>query len=123
MEKEYDFIAIGDTVTDAFIRISQASIMHTEDAQGNVDEELCFVNGAKIPYDYETTARTWPFGLALHAADFWKERRYLSKLAEKSRDFQFKANQVRDRDLPQTIIVVLGESSRYDRCDHVIKAD
>ena len=70
---------------------------------------------AKIPYDYETTARTWPFGLALHAADFWKERRYLSKLAEKSRDFQFKANQVRDRDLPQTIIVVLGESSRYDR--------
>lgn len=52
MEKEYDFIAVGDTVTDAFIRISQASVMHTEDAQGNVDEELCLVNGAKIPYDF-----------------------------------------------------------------------
>ena len=70
---------------------------------------------AKVPYEYETIARTWPFGLGLHAADFWKERRYLSKLAEKSRDFKFKATQVRDNDLPQTIIVVIGESSRYDR--------
>ena len=52
MEQEYDFIAVGDTVTDAFIRIAQASVMHTEDAQGNVDEELCLVNGAKIPYEF-----------------------------------------------------------------------
>jgi glucan phosphoethanolaminetransferase (alkaline phosphatase superfamily) len=70
---------------------------------------------AKIPYEYETIARTWPFGLGLRAADFWKERQYLSKLVEKSRDFQFKATQIRDSDLAQTIIVVIGESSRYDR--------
>ncbi len=70
---------------------------------------------AKIPYEYETIAQTWPFGLGLHAADFWKEHRYLSKLAEKSRDFQFKATQVRNNDVAQTIIVVIGESSRYDR--------
>ncbi len=49
---EYDFMAIGDTVTDAFIRIQQASVMHTESADGSVDEELCFVNGAKIPYEF-----------------------------------------------------------------------
>ena len=70
---------------------------------------------AKIPYEYDTITRTWPFGLALHAADFWKERRYLSKLAEKSRDFQFQATQKRGSELPQTIIIVIGESSRYDR--------
>ncbi len=52
MDQEYDFIAVGDTVTDAFIRIQQASIFRTEDAAGNVDEELCFVNGAKIPYEF-----------------------------------------------------------------------
>ncbi len=52
MEKEYDFIAIGDTVTDAFIRIQQASVMHIENGAGEVDEELCFVNGAKIPYEF-----------------------------------------------------------------------
>lgn len=49
---EYDFIAIGDTVTDAFIRIQQASVMHIENGDGAVDEELCFVNGAKIPYEF-----------------------------------------------------------------------
>ena len=52
MDKEYDFIAIGDTVTDAFIRIQQASVMRTENSDGAVDEELCFVNGAKIPYEF-----------------------------------------------------------------------
>ena len=52
MDKEYDFIAIGDTVTDAFIRIQQASVMHIENGDGAVDEELCFVNGAKIPYEF-----------------------------------------------------------------------
>lgn len=52
MEQEIDFVAIGDTVIDDFIRIQQASVMHTENAEGMVDEELCFVNGAKIPYDF-----------------------------------------------------------------------
>jgi ribokinase len=52
MDQEFDFVAIGDTVIDDFIRISQASVMRTESAEGVVDEELCFVNGAKIPYDF-----------------------------------------------------------------------
>lgn len=50
--KKYDFVAIGDTVTDAFIRVKQASVLHVEDADGGVDEELCFTNGAKIPYEF-----------------------------------------------------------------------
>lgn len=52
MDQELDFIAIGDTVIDDFIRIQQASIMRSENPQGVVDEELCFINGAKIPYDF-----------------------------------------------------------------------
>ena len=54
MNQEFDFIAIGDTVIDDFIRIQQASIMRSENPDGMVDEELCFVNGAKIPYDFHT---------------------------------------------------------------------
>lgn len=54
MDKEYDFIAVGDTVTDAFIDIKQASVFRTESSEGVVDEELCFVNGAKIPYESAT---------------------------------------------------------------------
>ena len=49
--QEYDFIAIGDTVTDAFIKIDHASVIRREDEKGSVEEELCFTNGAKIPYE------------------------------------------------------------------------
>lgn len=51
-EETFDFIAIGDTVTDDFIRIREASVFTREDADGNKDEELCFINGAKIPYEF-----------------------------------------------------------------------
>lgn len=47
--EHYDFIAIGDTVTDAFIRLKEAHI-YTEE---NV-EQLCLVNGTKIPYESVT---------------------------------------------------------------------
>ena len=52
--EQFDFVAIGDTVTDAFINIKQASVFRSENADGTVDEELCFVNGAKIPYESVT---------------------------------------------------------------------
>lgn len=47
MEKEYDFIAIGDTVTDAFIRLEEPS------AHIDVDHEvreICLHFGDKVPY-------------------------------------------------------------------------
>lgn len=47
--EHYDFIAIGDTVTDAFIRLKEAHIY----TQENV-EQLCLVNGTKIPYESVT---------------------------------------------------------------------
>ncbi len=47
MAKDFDFISIGDTTTDAFIRISQASV-HNDTKEG---EQLCLANGSKIPYD------------------------------------------------------------------------
>jgi ribokinase len=53
-EENFDFIAVGDTVTDAFISIKQASVIRSENSEGTVDEELCFVNGAKIPYESAT---------------------------------------------------------------------
>ncbi|MHB8651740.1 MAG: carbohydrate kinase family protein [Minisyncoccota bacterium] len=44
-----DFIAIGDIVTDAFIRITNASV-HRD--QGDPEEKLCVENGAKVPYEF-----------------------------------------------------------------------
>lgn len=48
MQENLDFVAIGDITTDAFIRIKQASV-HRDD--GDPDEKLCLINGAKIPYE------------------------------------------------------------------------
>lgn len=47
--KQYDFVAIGDIVVDAFIRLIQANI-YTEEGI----EQLCLVNGSKIPYESVT---------------------------------------------------------------------
>lgn len=70
---------------------------------------------AKIPYDEEIYIRSWPFGLVLRGNDFWVERDYLAKLSEKSRAFRFQAHLDGNPATPQTIIMVIGESSRYDR--------
>ena len=47
--ESFDFIAIGDTVTDAFIRIKQASVYFDETSH---EEKLALSNGAKIPYEF-----------------------------------------------------------------------
>ena len=46
MEKSYDFIAIGDTVMDVFIKLSVGHIQESA-----VGSELCIPYGTKIPYE------------------------------------------------------------------------
>lgn len=70
---------------------------------------------AAPPLDATLFGKSWPFGLAVPAYDFWKERKYLAELAERSKAFRFGARQEGVADQPQTVIMVLGESSRYDR--------
>lgn len=48
-KKKYDFIAIGDTVTDAFIRLKDAHVTCKID---NTACEICMRYGDKIPYDF-----------------------------------------------------------------------
>lgn len=51
MNEEFDFVAIGDIVTDAFIRIKQASVYFDD---SDKQEKLCLNNGGKIPYESVT---------------------------------------------------------------------
>lgn len=48
MSKEFDFVSIGDTTTDAFIRIEKASVYYDEKDH---EEKICLTNGSKIPYE------------------------------------------------------------------------
>lgn len=49
MSKKLDIIAIGDTVTDAFIRLKQAEVIDNVD---HTSKELCMAFGDKVPYEF-----------------------------------------------------------------------
>ena len=71
---------------------------------------------AHVPFDVRQFGNTWPFGLVVRGYDFWKERKYLGELAQKSSQFKFGAHQVGAAvDMPQIVVMVIGESSRYYR--------
>ena len=69
----------------------------------------------RLPVDLEAFARSWPFGLVIRAIDFYKERMYLAELGKRSAAFSFQARQKAPDGEAETVILVLGESSRYDR--------
>lgn len=70
---------------------------------------------AKVPVEPKAFVESWPFGLAARGYDFYKERRYLSELNERSASFSFGARQLDGTPAPEIVVMVLGESSRYDR--------
>lgn len=67
------------------------------------------------PVDLRALAQSWPFGLAARGVDFYRERVYLAQLNRRSAAFRFGAYQAQGQDAPQVVVMVLGESSRYDR--------
>lgn len=69
----------------------------------------------RLPFDWEALPRSWPFGLVLRGVDFYKERKYLAELAVTSSTFKFGARQANPDTKPETVVLVIGESSRYDR--------
>jgi glucan phosphoethanolaminetransferase (alkaline phosphatase superfamily) len=69
----------------------------------------------QLPFDLDTFARSWPFGLAARGVDFYKERVYLADLNRRSASFRFHARLAEPNDDAQVIVMVIGESSRYDR--------
>ncbi|MES2263553.1 MAG: phosphoethanolamine transferase [Pseudomonadota bacterium] len=70
---------------------------------------------AKVPLDPDAFVNTWPFGLMARGADFYRERKHLAELSLRSSSFSFKAHQANPDTQPEVVVVVIGESSRYDR--------
>jgi glucan phosphoethanolaminetransferase (alkaline phosphatase superfamily) len=70
---------------------------------------------ARLPLDLDAFAHSWPFGLMARGVDFYKERVYLAELNRRSAHFRFGAHAARPADEPQLVVMVIGESSRYDR--------
>jgi glucan phosphoethanolaminetransferase (alkaline phosphatase superfamily) len=70
---------------------------------------------AMLPFEFEPFAQSWPFGLVARGVDFYKERKYLAELGERSASFKFGAHQQSPDGEQETVVLVLGESSRFDR--------
>lgn len=70
---------------------------------------------AALPFEFEAFAQSWPFGLVARGVDFYKERTYLAELGQRSASFRFGAHQQAPDTEPETVVLVLGESSRFDR--------
>jgi glucan phosphoethanolaminetransferase (alkaline phosphatase superfamily) len=70
---------------------------------------------AQLPFDLDSFSQSWPFGLVARGLDFYKERVYLADLDRRNANFHFHAYQAKPDETPQLVVVVIGESSRYDR--------
>jgi glucan phosphoethanolaminetransferase (alkaline phosphatase superfamily) len=70
---------------------------------------------ARLPLDLDVFAQSWPFGLMARGIDFYKERVYLADLNRRSASFHFGAHAQQPAAEPQVVVMVIGESSRYDR--------
>ena len=70
---------------------------------------------AAPPFEVKAFAQSWPFGVVARGLDFYKERVYLADLHRRSAAFRFNAVQADPAHAPDVIVMVLGESSRYDR--------
>jgi glucan phosphoethanolaminetransferase (alkaline phosphatase superfamily) len=69
----------------------------------------------QLPFDLDAFAHTWPFGLAARGIDFYKERVYLADLNLRSANFHFHAHPAAPDGGPQVVVMVIGESARFDR--------
>lgn len=70
---------------------------------------------ARLPLDFSSFGQAWPFGLLVRGYDFYTERQYLSRLGERSASFRFGAAQAAPDKAPEVLVMVIGESSRFDR--------
>lgn len=95
---------------------SQRARVHLVKAGGAAPSALRpLPHWAEPPVDLRALAQSWPFGLAARGVDFYRERVYLAQLNRRSAAFRFGAYQAEGQDAPQVVVMVLGESSRYDR--------
>jgi glucan phosphoethanolaminetransferase (alkaline phosphatase superfamily) len=70
---------------------------------------------AAIPFELSSFSKTWPFGIFVKGYEFWKERSYLAELSLRSSGFTFGARKRTHGQDPQIMVIVIGESSRFDR--------
>lgn len=70
---------------------------------------------ARLPLEFDAFSNSWPFGLLARGRDFYRERKHLAELGERNSRFAFGARQADPDDKAEIVVMVIGESSRFDR--------
>ena len=70
---------------------------------------------ARLPLEFDAFSQSWPFGLLARGRDFYRERQHLADLGRRNSAFAFSARQGQADAEPEIVVMVIGESSRYDR--------
>jgi glucan phosphoethanolaminetransferase (alkaline phosphatase superfamily) len=88
---------------------------------GKEDGSWCGVTGlprlphwAQPPVEVNAFAQSWPFGVVARGLDFYKERVYLADCTNAAPP-SASAPQADPTKAPDVMVLVLGESSRFDR--------
>ncbi|NHZ36507.1 phosphoethanolamine transferase [Massilia rubra] len=70
---------------------------------------------AALPLEFGAFAQSWPFGITARGVDFYKEHKHLAELGQRNSHFRFGARQGAPDTEPEIVVMVIGESSRFDR--------
>ncbi len=70
---------------------------------------------ARLPLEFDAFTNSWPFGLLARGRDFYRERQHLADLGRRNSSFRFEARQGEPDREPEIVVMVIGESSRFDR--------
>jgi len=70
---------------------------------------------ARLPLEFDAFSNSWPFGLLARGRDFYRERQHLADLGQRNSAFTFGARQSQADSEPEVVVMVIGESSRFDR--------
>jgi hypothetical protein len=113
--------ALGSAISSALSHIglsappAELDASEEQDAEEEVRPEHAAVAGAgrtgwrlppmtwwaRSPFSFDDLASSWPFGLSARGFDFYKERKYLAELGQRSSSFSFKARQPEANDRPR----------------------
>lgn len=113
----------------ASVPAASASEEEEEEEEGSADPATAAVEAAghtgwklpelphwaKLPFEFDAFAQSWPYGLMARGVDFYNERKYLADLGSKNAAFHFGAHQAVPNQRPEIVVMVIGESARYDR--------
>jgi glucan phosphoethanolaminetransferase (alkaline phosphatase superfamily) len=112
--------SLAEPTTSQLLAADRAESTDASDSDSEAGDESTSRSWSSILIDADLVGtarvgRTWPFGVFVYGYEYWQERSLLVDLATRNRQFRFHAHPRVPTTVPQVVMLVIGESSRFDR--------